>query len=151
MIRGITIYVVLFLLISTAFDLAAKPVYRKIEEKRFLKIEEQIEGANLEEAKKDLSKQSDGERKDELAELISKIENDLLFARDYYNQTGNSYEADLISRVINSYETPKQMLEVVQYLLEIGEDDYAKMLFERAKRIASDYKGVKEFAKYFES
>ena len=151
MIRGIAIYFVLFLLVSTSFDLLARPVYAKIEDNRFQKIEEQIKIGNLEKAQEDLDKQTDSERKDELKELANKIQTDMLFARDYYNQSGNTHEADLISKVINSYETPKQMLEVVQYLLEIGEDKYAKMLFERAERIASDYIGVKEVAKYFES
>ena len=150
-IRGLAIYIVLFFLVSFSFDLLAKPVYQKIETNRFAKIEEQIKEGNIAQAQEDLNKQAESERKRELANLIYKIDTDLLFARDYYEQSGNTAEAELISQVINSYETPKQMLEVVQYLLEIGEDRYAKMLFERAERIASDYKGVKEIAKYFES
>lgn len=148
------VYGVTFLIVTLVFKLTAKTVYARLDDTRLQSVTALMSRGNLEQAGEELavlekSATADQEEVAKQREVWQRLQEDLLFAEEYYRNSGNTAKAEAVSRVLASYSTPKEMLVAVQLLLKQGETAYAKKLYDRAGRVAPDYIGFRALQEFF--
>jgi len=145
----ITAYLLTFGIVMISFQLAATRAYAKLDQTRLDTVEQLLHQGELGAADRELtnlesSKTAPAERVATERQTWQQLQDDLLFAKDYYQNNGNTAKAEAVSLVLASYSTPKEMLEAVQLLLKQGETEYARKLYDRVGRITPDYVGYLE-------
>lgn len=139
-------YALTYIIVVLVFRLAATKVYAKLDLTRLDTTQQLLHQGNLTAADRELkelesSQTAPTEKVQQQRVVWQQLQDDLLFAKDYYQNNGNSAKAEAVSRVLASYATPKEMLSAVQLLLKQGEIEYARKLYDRVGRLAPDYVG----------
>ncbi len=77
-----------------------------------------------------------------------RVQNDLVFAREYFASCGNQERTTVLAALEKEYATPKEALAQALELANKGERSYAIQLVQLAEKQNPDYTGVKNMKEY---